>query len=77
MRRHHLLVLALLPCVSARLGEPTAAAYSYSFTEPPSAGGAYERAYYADSDPVDDDPSVVTRLLCLTDRLVRPPTYGA
>ena len=35
--RRHLLVLALLQGVSARLGEPTAAAYSYSFTEAPSA----------------------------------------
>ena len=35
--RRHLLALALLQCVSARLGEPTAAAYSYSFTEAPSA----------------------------------------
>ena len=35
--RRHLLALALLQCVSARLGEPTATAYSYSFTEAPSA----------------------------------------
>ena len=40
--RRHLLALALLQCVSARLGEPTAAAYSYSFTEPPSAAPTTE-----------------------------------
>ena len=42
--RHHLLVLALLQGVSARLGEPTAAAYSYSFTEPPSVPTTETRA---------------------------------
>ena len=40
--RRHLLALALLQSVSARLGEPTTAAYSYSFTEPPSAAPTTE-----------------------------------